>query len=68
MIKGLMKQVDIRDKLLEQQEELLVKERKSDEELKKLLALKKGKVEKFDQELAQSKDTICSLKSSIGAL
>jgi hypothetical protein len=68
MIKGLMKQVDIRDKLLEQQEELLVKERKSDEELKKLLALKKGKVEKFDQELAQSKDTIYSLKSSIGAL
>jgi hypothetical protein len=68
MIKGLMKQVDIRDKLLEQQEELLVKERKSNEELKKLLALKKGKVEKFDQELAQSKDTICSLKSSIGAL
>jgi hypothetical protein len=68
MIKGLMKQVGIRNELLEQQEELLVKERKSNEELKKLLALEKGKVEKLDQELAQSKETTCSLKSSIGAL
>jgi hypothetical protein len=44
MIKGLMKQVGVRDKLLEQQEELFVQERKSNEELKKLLALEKGKV------------------------
>jgi hypothetical protein len=47
---------------------LLAQERKSNEELKKLLALEKSKVEKLDQELAQSKETTCSLKSSIGAL
>jgi hypothetical protein len=47
---------------------LLVQERKISEELKKLLTLEKGKVEKLDQELAQSKETTCSLKSSIGAL
>jgi hypothetical protein len=68
MIKGLMKQVRARDELLEQQEELLVQVRKNSEELKKLLALKKHKVEKLDQELAQSKETTCSLNSSIGAL
>jgi hypothetical protein len=32
------------------------------------LTLENGKVEKFDQELAQSKETTCTLKSSIGAL
>jgi hypothetical protein len=32
------------------------------------LALENGKVEKVDQELAQSKETTCNLKSSIGAL
>jgi hypothetical protein len=68
MIKGLMKQVRVRDELLEQQEELLVRERKSSKELEKLLTLKKSKVEKPDQELAESKETTCSLKSSIGAL
>jgi hypothetical protein len=68
MIKGLMKQATVRDELLEQQEELLIQERKSNEELKKLLALKKSKIEKLDQEVAQSKETICSLKSSIGAI
>jgi hypothetical protein len=47
---------------------LLVQERKISEELKKLLALEKGKVEKLDQELAKSKESACSLKSSIGAL
>jgi hypothetical protein len=55
MIKGLMRQVGARDDLLEQQEELLVQERKISKELKKLLALKKGKVEKLDQKLAKSK-------------
>jgi hypothetical protein len=30
--------------------------------------LKKGKVEKLDQELAKSKETTCIFKSSIGAL
>jgi hypothetical protein len=68
IIEGLMKQVGVRDELLDQQEELLVKERKSNEEPKKLLALKKSKVEKLDHELAQSKETTCSLNSPIGAL
>jgi hypothetical protein len=49
MIKDFMRQVEARDDLLEQQEELLVQERKISEELKKLLALEKGKVEKLDQ-------------------
>ncbi len=68
MIKDLMRQVRARYELLEQQEELLVQERKISEELKKLLTLEKDKVEKLDQELAKSKETTCSLKSSIGAL
>jgi hypothetical protein len=67
MIKDLMRQVEARDELLEKQEELLVQERKISEELKKLLALEKCKVEKLDQELAKSKETTCSLKSSISA-
>jgi hypothetical protein len=44
MIKCLMKQDGARDELLEQQEELLVQDRKISEELKKLLAHEKGKV------------------------
>jgi hypothetical protein len=68
IIKGLMRQVGSWDELLEQQEELLVQERKISEELKKLLALEKAKVEKLDQELAKSKETTSSLKRSIGAL
>jgi hypothetical protein len=68
MIKGLIRQVGARYELLEQQEELLVQERKISKEPRKLLALKKGKVEKFDQELAKNKETIYSLKSSIDAL
>jgi hypothetical protein len=63
-----MRQVGARDELFEQQEELLVQERKISEKLKKFLALEKCKVEKFDQELAKSKETTCSLNSSIGAL
>jgi hypothetical protein len=68
MIKGLMRKVGARDELFEQQEELLVQERKISEELKKFLALKKGKVEKLNQELAKSNETTCSLNSSIVAL
>jgi hypothetical protein len=68
IIKGLMKQVVAKDELFEQQEELLVQARKISEELKKLLTLEKGKVEKLDQKLAQRKETTCTLKSSIGAL
>jgi hypothetical protein len=47
---------------------LLVQERKSNEELKKLLTLEKSTAEKLDRELAQRKETIYSLKSSIGVL
>jgi FtsZ-binding cell division protein ZapB len=47
---------------------LLVQEKKSNKEFKKLLPLEKGKVEKLDQEISQSKETTYSLKSSIGAL
>jgi hypothetical protein len=47
---------------------LLVEERKNSDELKKILTLEKGKVEKLDQELDKSKETTCSLKSSIDAL
>jgi hypothetical protein len=67
MIKGIMRQVGARDELLEQQEELLVQERKISKELQKLLTLEKGKMEKLDQELIKSKETTCSLKSSIFA-
>jgi hypothetical protein len=63
-----MRQIGARDELLEQQEELLVQERKIRKEFKKLLALEKGKVEKLDQELAKSKETTYNLKSSIVAL
>jgi hypothetical protein len=49
MIKCLMRQVGAREEVLKQQEELLVQERKISEELNKLLAHKKGKVEKLDQ-------------------
>jgi hypothetical protein len=52
MIKGLMKQVKDRDELLEEQEKLLVQERKSNDECKKLLILEKEKIEKLDHELA----------------
>jgi hypothetical protein len=68
MIKGLMKQVRVRDELLEEQEKLLIQERKSNEELKKFLTLEKGKVGELDQKLAQCKKTNSSLKISIGAL
>jgi hypothetical protein len=63
-----VRQVGVRDELFEQQEELLVQERKISKELKKLLALEKGKVEKIEQKLAKSKETTYSLKSSIDAL
>jgi hypothetical protein len=67
MIKSLMEQVGARDELLEKQEELLVQERKISDELKKLLAFEKGKVEKLDQELVKSNETTSSLKISIGS-
>jgi hypothetical protein len=48
MIKCFMKQVGVRDELLEQQEELPAKERKSNEEQNKFLALENSKIEKLD--------------------
>jgi hypothetical protein len=45
-----------------------VQEKESNQELKKLSNLENEKNEKLDQELAQSKETISSIKSSSGAL
>jgi hypothetical protein len=64
----LLKKVGICDELLDTQEKLLFQERESNQELKKLLKLEKEKNKRLDQELAQSKKTISSLKSSSGAL
>jgi hypothetical protein len=47
---------------------LFFQEKESNEEIKKLLKLEKEKNEKLDQELAQNKVTISSLKSLSGAL
>jgi hypothetical protein len=63
IIKKLGKELVARDQLLEDQENLLEQETKNTSELKKLLKLKKEK----NKELAQSKETISSLKSSSGA-
>jgi hypothetical protein len=46
---------------------LLIQERESNQELKKL-KIEKEKNEKLDQELVQRKETISSLKSSSGSL
>jgi hypothetical protein len=67
-MKGLLKEIGIRDELLDQQENLLIQERESNQELKRLLKLEEEKNEKLDQELAESKETNSSLKSSSGAL
>jgi hypothetical protein len=64
IIKRIGKELVARDQLLEDQEDLLKQERKSTCELKKLLSLDKEK----NEELAQGKETISSLKGSIGAL
>jgi hypothetical protein len=50
-MKGLLKEVEIHDELLDQQEMLLVQEKESNQELKKLLKLEKEKNEKLGQEL-----------------
>jgi hypothetical protein len=60
-IKGLLSQVGLCDELLVQQEKLLVQEKESNQELKKLLKIEKEKWEKLNQEVAQSKETISSL-------
>jgi hypothetical protein len=50
-IKGLLSEMGLRDELLDQQEKLLIQEKESNQELKKLLKLKKEKNDKLDQEL-----------------
>jgi hypothetical protein len=67
-MKVLLKEIGILDELLDQQEKLLIQERESNQELKKLLKLEKGKNKKLDQELVESKETNSSLNSSSGAL
>jgi hypothetical protein len=64
IIKRLGKELVAQDQLLEDQEDLLEKERKSTCELNKLLSLEKVK----NKELVQSKKTISSLEGSIDAL
>jgi hypothetical protein len=51
-IKELLSQVGLGDECLQQQEKLLVQEKKSNQELKRLLKLEKEKREKLDLELA----------------
>jgi hypothetical protein len=64
VIKRLGKELVVRDQLLEVQEDLFEQERKITCELKRLLKLEKDK----NEELAQGKETISSLKSSSGTL
>jgi hypothetical protein len=64
----LLSEVGLHDELLDQKEKLLIQEKESNQELEKLFKLKKEKNKKLDQELAQSKGTISSLKSSSGTL
>jgi hypothetical protein len=47
-----LSQVGLGDECLQQQEKLLVQEKKSNQELKRLLKLEKEKREKLDLELA----------------
>jgi hypothetical protein len=68
VIKKLEKELVPRDQLLEDQEDLLEQERKNTCELKILLKLEKDKNKELIQELAKRKETISSLKGSIGAL
>jgi hypothetical protein len=51
-IRGLLKEVEMHDELLDQQENLFVQEKESNHELKNLLKLEKKKNEKLEQELA----------------
>jgi hypothetical protein len=68
VIKKLGKELVARDQLLEDQDDLLEQEKKNTCELKRLLKFEKDKNEELVQELTQGKETISSLKGSIGAL
>jgi hypothetical protein len=63
-IKGLWKELVVQDQLLEVQENFLEQERQTTCELKKLLKVEREK----NENLAQGKETISSLKSLSGAL
>jgi hypothetical protein len=52
---GLMKQINLRDELLEQQEMLLVQERESNCELKKLLHLRKRRMRNLNKNLLKAR-------------
>jgi hypothetical protein len=67
-MKGLLKEIEIRDELLDQQEKLLIQVRESNQELKMLLKLENEINKKLNQELAESKETNSSLKSSSDTL
>jgi hypothetical protein len=53
-MKGLLKEIGIRDELLDQQEKLLVQERESNQELKKLLKLKRRKMRSLTKNLRKA--------------
>jgi hypothetical protein len=55
MIKWLMKQVKVRNDLVEEQVKLLTQKRKSNDELKKLLGPEKGKIEKLTTNLLKAR-------------
>jgi hypothetical protein len=54
-IKGLLGQIGIRDELLDQQEKLLVQEKESNQELKKLLKLEKEKMRSLIKNLRKAR-------------
>jgi hypothetical protein len=63
-IKGLLSEVGLHDELLDQQEKLLLQEKESNQELKKL-KFQKEKNKKLDQELAQSKETMAPFGTAL---
>jgi hypothetical protein len=65
MIKGLMRQIGARAELLEQQEELLVQERQISEELKKLLALEKGRWRSLTKNLLKARRLFVVLRAQL---
>jgi hypothetical protein len=54
-IKGLLKEVGIRDEFLDQQDKLLVQEKESNQELKKLLKLEKEKMTSLTKNLGKAR-------------
>jgi hypothetical protein len=65
MIKGLVRQVEARDELLEQQEELFVQERKISEELKKFLALENVRWRNLTKKLLKARRLLVVLRAQL---